>query len=101
MYKPHEVLREKESELVRLRREIEALKLIIPLLTTEADETPEADNVPGAGDALSPAAQPGPEVQFDADPQEARARNLIAKSLEDVQSLAERLRKKWGRVKGE
>ncbi len=44
------VLRQKEIELVRLRQEVDALKLIIPLV--EEDETGQADNVKEAREAL-------------------------------------------------
>ncbi len=38
----YEVLRQKEIELVRLRQEVDALKLIIPLVVEE-DDIPQPD----------------------------------------------------------
>jgi hypothetical protein len=46
----YEVLRQKEIELVRLRKEVHALKLIIPLV--QDDETWQADSVMEAKAAL-------------------------------------------------
>jgi hypothetical protein len=46
----YEVLRQKEIELVRLRQEVDALKLIIPLV--QDDETWQADCVTEARAAL-------------------------------------------------
>lgn len=88
-----EVLRQKEIELARLRRDIDALKLIIPLLVTDGEDT---DRAPEAGDALSPAAEGVRETQ-----EQAPGRELIAKSPGDIQSLAKRLRTKWAKVKRE
>jgi hypothetical protein len=54
---PYEVLREKETVIVRLRREIEALRCVIPLLSDDRhqgdDETSEwqAPHAPGTGTA--------------------------------------------------
>ncbi len=53
----YEVLRQKEIELVRLRQEVDALKLIIPLVV-EGDETPQADKAE-AREALSAANRDG------------------------------------------
>ncbi len=36
----HEVLREKEVEITRVRHEIAALRSILPLLTEEVDDLP-------------------------------------------------------------
>lgn len=36
----HQLLREKELEIIRVRQEIEALRSIIPLLADDEDDTP-------------------------------------------------------------
>jgi len=95
-----EVLRQKEGELVRLRQEIRALRLIIPLLLPDSEDTGQADNTSEAA-SLSPAAEHGRETQFQADGQESHGRNRIAKSFGDIQSLANLLRTKLGKVKKE
>lgn len=55
MKNPYELLQEKETVIVRLRREIEALRCVIPLLADDpeqADETSEWQaKAPGTGTA--------------------------------------------------
>lgn len=41
----YQVLREKESEIVRVRQEIDALRAIIPLLADDNDEIPPATSI--------------------------------------------------------
>jgi hypothetical protein len=54
---PYELLREKETVIVRLRLEIEALRCVLPLLSDDQhpadDETPEwqSPQAPGTGTA--------------------------------------------------
>ena len=96
-----EVLRQKETEVVRLRREIGALRLVIPLLAPDAEDIGQDDNSAEAGGSLPIAAERGRETQFPADSQEVRSRSLIAKSFGDIQSLAHLLRTKWAKVKKE
>jgi hypothetical protein len=38
MKNPHEVLRQKEMDLARLRREVEALRRVAPLLVDRSDQ---------------------------------------------------------------
>jgi len=42
MKNPMEVLRSKEQQLLQVRREIEALRIALPLLGEESDVTPTA-----------------------------------------------------------
>jgi len=46
MKNPLEVLRSKEQQLLQVRREIEALRLALPLLGEEGDITPVAMVLP-------------------------------------------------------
>jgi hypothetical protein len=50
----HEVLREKEMDCVRVQKEIEALRLVIPLLESEPLPETEARKQPEAVPAESP-----------------------------------------------
>jgi len=43
---PLEVLRSKEQQLLQVRREIEALRVALPLLGEEGDFTPAAMTIP-------------------------------------------------------
>ena|ERR1700680_310099 len=95
-----EVLRQKETEVVRLRREIGALRLVIPLLAPDPEDMGQ-DDCAEAGGSLPIAAERGRETQFPADSEEVRSRSLIAKSFGDIQSLANLLRTKWAKVKKE
>lgn len=45
----HQLLREKELEIIRVRQEIEALRAIIPLLEDDDDSTPAATTPHYAG----------------------------------------------------
>ena len=44
----HQVLRQKEMDLQRVRNEIEVLKFVIPLLREDADGTERASPVPAS-----------------------------------------------------
>ncbi len=44
----HELLREKEMECARVQKEIDALRLVIPLMDTEGHSEPEARKQPEA-----------------------------------------------------
>lgn len=46
MKNPLEVLRSKEQQLLQVRREIEALRVALPLLGEEGDFTPAAMTIP-------------------------------------------------------
>jgi hypothetical protein len=46
MKNPLEVLRSKEQQLLQVRREIEALRMALPLLGEEGDITPAAMSTP-------------------------------------------------------
>lgn len=46
MKNPLEVLRSKEQQLLQVRREIEALRVALPLLGEESDITPAAMTAP-------------------------------------------------------
>jgi hypothetical protein len=46
MKNPLEVLRSKEQQLLQVRREIEALRVALPLLGEEGDVTPTALSLP-------------------------------------------------------
>ena len=91
-----DVLRHKEIELARLRQEVAALNLIIPLLVTEGEEAGQTHNDAEARAAHSPAAE-GVQGAEHEDP----ARDRITKSFGDIQSFANRLRTKWAKVKRE
>jgi hypothetical protein len=47
----YEVLRQKESDFARLRREIDALRLAIPLLLDPVDEVPSNREDPAIADS--------------------------------------------------
>jgi hypothetical protein len=46
MKNPMDVLRSKEQQLLQVRREIEALRVALPLLGEESDATPTAMTLP-------------------------------------------------------
>lgn len=46
MKNPLEVLRSKEQQLLQVRREIEALRVALPLLGEDSDATPTAMTLP-------------------------------------------------------
>ena len=45
MKDPYKVLREKEQDVERVRKEIQALRTVIPLLADDQPSAPNADNV--------------------------------------------------------
>ena len=53
----HEVLRNKEMDLVRLRTEVDALRLVAPLLSDSIAEPGNAEPVPQLDAAWTPALQ--------------------------------------------
>jgi hypothetical protein len=53
----YEVLRNKEMDLVRLRTEVDALRLVAPLLADQLAESSDVDSVPRLDAAWSPALQ--------------------------------------------
>ena len=95
MHDPDEVLRQKEAELVRLRQEIGALRLVIPLLVAETEDISSPNNASEAGVSAPSAAELEAETPFHAYSERARSRNLLAKSFGDIQSFANLLRTKW------
>jgi hypothetical protein len=99
MNNPDEVLRQKETELLRLRQEIGALRLVIPLLVAETEDICPPNNASEAGISVPSAAELESETPFHAHSEEARSRNLFAKSLGDIQSFANLFRTKWTKAK--
>jgi hypothetical protein len=98
MNNPDEVLRQKEAELVRLRQEIGALRLVIPLLVAETEDISSPNNASNAsevGVSAPSAAEFEAETPFHAYSEGGRSRNLLAKSFGDIQSFANLLRTKW------
>ena len=95
MNNPDEVLRQKETELVRLRQEIGALRLVIPLLVAETEDISSPNNASEAGVSAPSAAEFEAETPFHAYSEWGRSRNLLAKSFGDIQSFANLLRTKW------
>lgn len=59
MKNAYEVLRSKEMELIRLRREIDALRTVIPLL--DVDELEEKSHEDNPGEQLSESQSTGTE----------------------------------------
>ena len=53
----YEVLRNKEMDLVRLRTEVDALRLVAPLLSDRSAEPPNVDPMPQLDAAWAPALQ--------------------------------------------
>ena len=95
MNNPDEVLRQKETELVRLRQEIGALRLVIPLLVAETEDISSPNNASEAGVSAPSAAEFEAETPFHAYSEGVGSRNLLAKSFADIQSFANLLRTKW------
>ena len=95
MNNPDEVFRQKEAELVRLRQEIGALRLAIPLLLAETEDISSPNNASEAGVSAPSAPEFEAETPFHAYSEGARRRNLLAKSFGDIQSFANLLRTKW------
>lgn len=50
----YEVLRQKEIELVRVRQEVDALKLITPLVADDEARGPDAREIPAAASGDNP-----------------------------------------------
>jgi len=94
MHNPDEVLRQKEAELVRLRQEIGALRLVIPLLLAETEDLSSPNNASEAGVSAPSAPEFEAETPFHAYSEGARRPNLLAKSFGDIQSFANLLRTK-------
>jgi len=73
----YEVLRQKELELARLEKEVEALRVAAPLLSDDKDGVAEAINSKPTLAAAAPSQQPiripQPAVPAAAAPQPARA----------------------------
>lgn len=71
----YEVLRQKELDLARLEKEVEALRLAAPLLSDEKEPAIEATNNKPALTATSAPQQPIriPQPAINANPQPARA----------------------------
>ena len=95
MNNPDEVLRQKEAELLRLRQEIGALRLVIPLLLAETEHFSSPNDASEAGASAPSAPEFEAETPFHAYSEGARRRNLLAKSFGDIQSFANLLRTKW------
>jgi hypothetical protein len=70
----YEVLRQKEMELARLEKEVEALRLVAPLLSEDKEGADPAKNGFGIGTAQQPIRIPQAAVAATASPaQTARA----------------------------
>ena len=67
----YEVLRQKELELSRLEKEVEALRVAAPLLSE--DKEAGNDNKPTLAATASPAAHPNSAATVNSAPQAARA----------------------------
>jgi len=81
---PFAVLRKKEMELFRVRQEIESLRLVIPLLVEDMEETKTAPkcSTTQEPDAVAPeAAQP---VRAPQDPTAGRRRGWLSGRLLDL-----------------
>ena len=72
----YEVLRQKELELTRLEKEVEALRVAAPLLSDEKESVSDTINKPSLAASVPPQAPiriPPPAVQAAPPPQTARA----------------------------
>lgn len=70
----YEVLRQKEMELTRLEKEVEALRLVAPLLSEEKENAAEAKSaLPTAVNGPTPARIPVPATPAMPAPQPVRA----------------------------
>ena len=97
MIEVHELLRTKENELRRVRREIEALRTVAPLLS-EPEELPESE--PTGETPTSPVAVDASSVQEDAveDTSSPESNDALFHSISPKRS---RVRDWLGRAVGE